>query len=147
MDGKEGLIGTLGVLDDLVITQTSAVFELHGANRELRFSELFHSAMRIGQDHVAATVNTLVLAYTGAALPLLLLVSLSGEHFGTFINREFVTEEVVRTLIGSVGLMAAVPITTSIACLLALYHEQLGPLRRYLGPVSLQDGHSHHHHH
>jgi uncharacterized membrane protein len=106
------LIGTLGVLDDLVITQTSAVFELHRANPELMFGNLYSRAMRIGQDHVAATVNTLVLAYTGAALPLLLLVTLAGEQFATFINREFVTEEVVRTLVGSLGLIAAVPITT-----------------------------------
>jgi uncharacterized membrane protein len=140
------VIGTLGVLDDLVITQTSAVFELHSTNPGMVFAQLFRRAMRIGQDHVAATVNTLVLAYTGAALPLLLLVSSSGEQFGTFINREFVAEEVARTLVGSFGLIAAVPITTGLACLMALHHGQLGPLRRYLGPVSLGEDHAHHHH-
>jgi uncharacterized membrane protein len=141
------LIGSLGVLDDLVITQTSAVFELHQADPNLRFAHLYTRAMRIGQDHVAATVNTLVLAYTGAALPLLLLVTLAGEQFGTFINREFVAEEVVRTVVGSLGLIAAVPITTSLACLVVLHHNRLGRLRPYLGPLNSGGGHDHHHHH
>jgi uncharacterized membrane protein len=140
------IIGTLGVLDDLVITQTSAVFELHHANPELRFGSLYQRAMRVGQDHVAATVNTLVLAYTGAALPLLLLVTLAGEQFNTFINREFVAEEVVRTLVGSLGLIAAVPITTGLACLVVMHHHRLGPLRPWLGPLSRGGGHDHHHH-
>jgi uncharacterized membrane protein len=141
------LIGALGVLDDLVITQASAVFELHLANPSLSFARLYRQSMRIGQDHVAATINTLVLAYTGAALPLLLLVTQGGERFGTFINREFVTEEIVRTLVGSLGLIAAVPLTTGLACLLVLHHERLGRLRSLLGPISLGEGHDHHHHH
>lgn len=141
------LIGALGVLDDLVITQASAVFELHLANPSLSFARLYRQSMRIGQDHVAATINTLVLAYTGAALPLLLLVSQGGERLGTFVNREFVTEEIVRTLVGSLGLIAAVPLTTGLACLLVIHHERLGRLRPLLGPVSLGDGHGHHHHH
>lgn len=141
------LIGSLGVLDDLVVTQTSAVFELHNANPALKFADLYSRSMRIGQDHVAATVNTLVLAYTGAALPMLLLVTLAGEQFGTFINREFVAEEVVRTLVGSLGLIAAVPITTSLACLVVLHHERLGAIRPYLGPLGNSDDHGHHHHH
>jgi uncharacterized membrane protein len=140
------LIGALGVLDDLVITQASAVFELHVANPAMRFAELYRHAMRIGQDHVAATVNTLVLAYTGAALPLLLLVSMAGERFVSFINREFVTEEVIRTLVGSLGLISAVPLTTALACLVVLYHHRLGRFRPYFGPLSLSGGHEHHHH-
>lgn len=139
------LIGALGVLDDLVITQASAVFELHLANPTLAFARLYRQAMRIGQDHVAATINTLVLAYTGAALPLLLLVTQGGERFGVFVNREFVTEEIVRTLVGSLGLIAAVPITTGLACLLVLHHDRLGRLRPLLGPFSLGEGHHHHH--
>jgi uncharacterized membrane protein len=139
------LIGALGVLDDLVITQASAVFELHLADPELGFGELYSRAMRIGQDHVAATVNTLVLAYTGAALPLLLLVSQSGEQFASFINRELITEEVIRTLVGSLGLISAVPLTTVLACFVALYQTRLGRLRPYLGPVTLGGGHEHHH--
>lgn len=137
------LIGSLGVLDDLVITQTSAVFELHQTDPNLDFGNLYSRAMRIGQDHVAATVNTLVLAYTGAALPLLLLVTLAGEQFDTFINREFVAEEVVRTVVGSLGLIAAVPITTSLACLVALNHARLRQWLPYLGPLG-SGGHHHH---
>lgn len=141
------LIGALGVLDDLVITQALAVFELHLANPSLSFARLYRQSMRIGQDHVAATINTLVLAYTGAALPLLLRVSQGGERLGTFVNREFVTEEIVRTLVGSLGLIAAVPLTTGLACLLVIHHQRLGRFRPLLGPVSLGDGHGHHHHH
>jgi uncharacterized membrane protein len=139
------LIGALGVLDDLVITQASVVFELRAANPAFDLRELFRRGMRIGQDHVAATVNTLVLAYAGAALPLLLLVTQAGENWANFVNREFVTEEIVRTLVGSLGLMSAVPLTTGLACLIALYHGRLGQLGRYLGPATLTAGHDHHH--
>lgn len=137
------LIGALGVLDDLVITQASVVFELHNANNDLSFKELFKMAMRVGQDHVAATVNTLVLAYAGAALPALILFSLSGERYIDLINLEFVAEEVVRTLVGSLGLIAAVPITTILAAWLARYHDRLGKYEKILG--GLGEGHSHHH--
>lgn len=140
------LIGALGVLDDLVITQASAVFELQAANPGLSLREFFRRGMRIGQDHVAATVNTLVLAYVGAALPLLLLITYAGEAWVNFLNREFVTEEVVRTLVGSLGLMSAVPLTTALACLVALYHGRLGPWRRYFGPATLAESHPHTHH-
>lgn len=135
------LIGALGVLDDLVITQSSAVFELFITDSGRSFGELFRSAMRIGQDHVAATVNTLVLAYAGAALPTLLLFSLSGEHYSNLVNLEFVTEEIVRTLVGSLGLIAAVPITTALACLFATQHERF----RWLGSMmgSQPQPHSH----
>lgn len=138
------LIGALGVLDDLVATQASAVFELHAADRRLTFVSLYRRAMRIGQDHVAATVNTLVLAYAGAALPMLLLFSLSGEQFAFLVNLEFVTEELVRTLVGSLGLISAVPITTALASVVALYHDRLGSFRRFLGPENLgSHGHTH----
>ena len=114
------IIGALGVLDDLVTTQASAVFELHQANESLGFRGLFRSAMRIGQDHVAATVNTLVLAYAGASLPMLLMFSLGRGNYGYLVNFEFVAEEIVRTLVGSLGLITAVPLTTAIAILFAL---------------------------
>lgn len=139
------LIGALGVLDDLVITQSSVVFELLSADPRLSYRPLFQRAMTVGRDHVAATVNTLVLAYTGAALPVLLLFSLSGQQLGNLFNLEFVAEEIVRTLVGSLGLMAAVPITTALACWLALHADRLGGLRRYLGPSG--EGHSHAHEH
>ena len=137
------VIGALGVLDDLVTTQASAVFELHHANETLGFGQLFQSAMRIGQDHVAATVNTLVLAYAGASLPMLLMFSLGRGDFGTLVNFQFVAEEIVRTLVGSLGLVAAVPLTTLIAILFALRADSLGKWRPVLGPEGSGASHSH----
>ena len=101
------ILGALGVLDDLIITQASAVFELHGANPELGFRQLYQSAYRIGQDHVASTVNTLVMAYTGVALPLLLLFAVERGNYAELISVASVAEEIVRTLVGSLGLVAA----------------------------------------
>ncbi|HQV64101.1 MAG TPA: YibE/F family protein [Anaerolineales bacterium] len=135
------IIGALGVLDDLVTTQASAVFELHHANPNFKFRDLFNSAMRIGQDHVAATVNTLVLAYAGASLPMLLMFSLARGDYGYLINFSFIAEEIVRTLVGSLGLIAAVPLTTAIAIFFATRAESLGKWEQLLGPEG--DGHSH----
>ena len=135
------IIGALGVLDDLVTTQASAVFELHHANPNFKFRDLFNSAMRIGQDHVAATVNTLVLAYAGASLPMLLMFSLARGDYGYLINFSFIAEEIVRTLVGSLGLIAAVPLTTAIAIFFATKVESLGKWEQILGPEG--DGHSH----
>jgi uncharacterized membrane protein len=137
------IIGALGVLDDLVTTQASAVFELHHANEALGFRPLFQSAMRIGQDHVAATVNTLVLAYAGAALPMLLMFSLGRSNYGFLINFEFIAEEIVRTLVGSLGLVTAVPLTTAIAILFALRADSLGKWRELLGPEGGRAAHIH----
>jgi uncharacterized membrane protein len=137
------IIGALGVLDDLVTTQASAVFELHHANPSLGFRRLFQSAMRIGQDHVAATVNTLVLAYAGAALPMLLMFSLGRGNYGFLVNFEFIAEEIVRTLVGSLGLVTAVPLTTVIAILFALRADSLAKWKQILGPEGSGDGHLH----
>jgi uncharacterized membrane protein len=130
------LIGTLGVLDDLVISQASAVFELYRNKPEQDFRKLYRSAMNIGKDHIAATVNTLVLAYAGAALPMLLLFSLGSVDFVLAINLEFIAEEIVRTLVGSLGLFAAVPITTGLAALIAIKYRDLGNFKTYLGPLN-----------
>ena len=100
----------------------------------LVFADLYNSAMRIGQDHVAATVNTLVLAYAGASLPMLLLFSLARGDYGFLINFSFIAEEIVRTLVGSLGLIAAVPLTTAIAILFAQRAESLGKWEQVLGP-------------
>jgi len=135
------IIGALGVLDDLVTTQASAVFELHHANPNFGFRDLYNSAMRIGQDHVAATVNTLVLAYAGASLPMLLMFSLARGDYGYLVNFSFIAEEIVRTLVGSLGLIAAVPLTTAIAILFALRAESLGRWEQVLGPEG--SGHVH----
>ncbi|MFZ5910929.1 MAG: YibE/F family protein [Chloroflexota bacterium] len=137
------IIGALGVLDDLVTTQASATFELHHANPGLGFRALFASAMRIGQDHVAATVNTLVLAYAGASLPMLLLFSLGRGDYGYLVNISFVAEEVVRTLVGSLGLIAAVPLTTAVAAGFALNRGRLGAWEQVVGPEGSGGGHIH----
>jgi uncharacterized membrane protein len=109
------IIGTLGVLDDVTVTQASAVWELHLANPSFGIKELYASAVRIGSDHIASTVNTLVLAYAGASLPLLILFSLSSRPLADLITTELVAVEIVRTLVGSIGLVASVPITTFLA--------------------------------
>lgn len=113
------VIGALGVLDDLTVTQASTVIALRRANPALRFRQLFRGALSVGNDHILATVNTLVLAYAGAALPTLLIFSASDTRFGDTINSEVVAASVVAMLVGSIGLIAAVPVTTSIASALA----------------------------
>jgi len=130
------LIGTLGVLDDLVIAQASSVFELYRNKPEQSFKSLFKSAMNIGQDHIAATVNTLVLAYAGASLPMLLLFSFRNIDYGLAINLEYIAEEFVRTMVGSLGLFAAVPITTALAAFIAINYRHFGKIKTYLGPLN-----------
>jgi uncharacterized membrane protein len=140
------LIGALGVLDDLVISQSSAVFELHAANSSLGLQFLYRRAMNIGRDHVAATVNTLVLAYAGASLPMLLLFSLNSGDYAMLANMSAVSEEIVRTLVGSIGLFLAVPVTTMLASVLVLNQHRLGRLRKVLGPENHWEAHSGHFH-
>ncbi|MEU5765746.1 YibE/F family protein [Streptomyces asoensis] len=111
------IIGSLGVLDDVTVTQTSAVWELHEANPAMGWRGLYRAGIRIGRDHIASVVNTLVLAYAGAALPLLLLFSIAQSSVGSVANSELVAEEIVRTLVGSIGLVASVPVTTALAAL------------------------------
>ncbi|WP_173915004.1 YibE/F family protein [Streptomyces barkulensis] len=114
------LIGSLGVLDDVTVTQTSAVWELRQADPSAGWRRLYGAAMRIGRDHIASVVNTLVLAYAGAALPLLLLFSIAESGMGQVATSELVAQEIVRTLIGSIGLVASVPVTTALAALVAV---------------------------
>jgi uncharacterized membrane protein len=140
------IIGSLGVLDDLVTSQSAAVVEIHGANPALGLKELFSKAMRVGQDHVAATVNTLVLAYTGASLPLLLLFTLNQGNLAFLLNSEYLAEEIVRTLVGSLGLIAAVPISTLVAALVVVHQGKLGDWAVILGPVGGGGGDGGHHH-
>ena len=115
------VIGALGVLGDTTVTQASTVIALRRANPQLGFKELVAHATSVGRDHIAATVNTLVLAYTGAALPILIIFSIGGTSFGAAVNSEAVAEAIVATLVGSIGLIAAVPVTTALAALLALH--------------------------
>ena len=109
------IIGSLGVLDDITISQASIVEELKRANHRLGMAELFVRAMRIGHDHIASLVNTLVLVYAGSALPLLLLFIVSQIGYSDLLNYEALAEEIVRTLVASIGLVSAVPLTTLIA--------------------------------
>lgn len=106
------ILGALGVLDDVAITQVETVQELSDVNPSLKPRELFVRAMRIGRHHIASVVNTLVLAYTGAALPLLLLFLTTDQGIFDLINAEFMAEEIVRTLVGTIGLILTVPIAT-----------------------------------
>jgi len=117
------VIGALGVLDDVTVSQASTVLALRSTNPTLRFRQLFAVAQRVGRDHVSATVNTLVLAYVGAALPILLIFSSSDLAVGEALSTEVVATQVVATLVGSIGLIAAVPVTTALAALLALGEE------------------------
>jgi len=111
------VIGTLGVLDDVTVTQAATVGELAAANRTLGARALYRSATRIGRAHIASTVNTIVLAYAGASLPLLLLVIIGGQSASTVLTSEFIVDEIVRSVVGTIGLIAAVPVTTGLAAL------------------------------
>ncbi|WP_214402341.1 YibE/F family protein [Pseudonocardia lacus] len=113
------VIGALGALDDVTVTQTTAVWELRAADPRLPAAALFRSAMRIGRDHLASAVNTLVLAYAGTALPLLLLFSVAERGLGDTLTTQVIATEVVRTLVGSIGLVVSVPVTTALAVAVA----------------------------
>jgi len=113
------IIGVLGVLDDITISQSAIVFQLRQAGEKIKPGDLYKRAMDVGRDHIASMVNTLILVYTGAALPLLLLFIDNPHPFTEIINYEIVADEIVRTLVGSIGLVLAVPITTFIAVLVA----------------------------
>ncbi|MGH8873983.1 MAG: YibE/F family protein [Acidimicrobiia bacterium] len=109
------VLGALGALDDVTVTQASAIWELRAANPSLDRSKLAAAGLRVGRDHIASTVNTLLLAYAGASMPLLLLFTLSGQPLGVVANSEVIAVEIIRTLVGSIGLVASVPITTWLA--------------------------------
>jgi uncharacterized membrane protein len=113
------VIGALGVLIDLTVSQASTVIALRRVDARLGFRKLFGGALEVGHDHIAATVNTLVFAYAGASLPVLLIFSIGGTPFTDAVNSEAVSEEVIAALIGSIGLIASMPITTALASLLA----------------------------
>jgi uncharacterized membrane protein len=128
------MIGVLGVLDDITTAQSAVVDELKKANPLLGFSELYKRASSVGQEHISSLINTLFLAYAGVSLPLFLLLAASGNSpIWTLINSEFISEEIVRTLVGSITLVLAVPITTLLA---AYFFAKTGP----------SDAESGHHH-
>lgn len=110
------IIGALGVLDDITISQSAIVFQLKETNPKIKVEELYSRTMKIGKDHISSMVNTLILVYTGASLPLFLLFTDSSQSFLQVINFEPIADEIIRTLVGSIGLILAVPITTIVAC-------------------------------
>jgi len=109
------VIGALGVLDDITISQAAIVDELATTAKLTKSKDLYNRSMVIGKDHITSMVNTLVLAYAGASLPLLLIFTNNPHPFSEIINYELIAEEIIRTLVGSIGLILAVPITTIIA--------------------------------
>jgi uncharacterized membrane protein len=132
------IIGALGVLDDVTISQASTVMALRAADPSQSFGRLYSRAIEVGRDHVSATVNTLVLAYVGSSLPVLLIFGSGQLGLVDAANLEIVAKEIVATLVGSIGLIAAVPITTALAVLLAdrLSQEEL--------QSAAESGHHHH---
>lgn len=112
------ILGALGVLDDVTVTQAATVRELHRVDPGLGRRALFGRSLNVGRSHIAATVNTLVLAYIGVSLPLLVLLAAGGQDVLAISSTEAIAVEVVRALVGSLGIVAAVPLTTAIAVLL-----------------------------
>lgn len=113
------VIGTLGILDDVTVTQASVVSALKAENASLSKKELYRKAMHVGQDHVGAVINTLALAYVGASLPLLLFFTLTPpSSLLELINRELFASELIRTAVGGMGLLLAAPLSTLLAVFL-----------------------------
>jgi uncharacterized membrane protein len=113
------VIGSLGVLDDVTVTQSATVSELALANPSYGFRRLYGAATRIGRAHIASVINTIVLAYAGASLPLMLLFAAGDTPLGELLTSQMIAQELVRSAVGTIGLVAAVPITTALAALLA----------------------------
>ena len=113
------IIGSLGVLNDVTVTQASTVFELAEVGDGSSRRAIFLGAMRVGRDHIASTVYTLVLAYAGSALPLLLLFSVANRSLGDVLTSESVAIEIARSAVGGIALALSVPLTTAIAAVLA----------------------------
>ena len=131
------LIGALGALTDITIVQASVVRELAHVNPNFGVPDLFKHGMNVGLDHIGSLVNTLVLAYTGTALPLLVLLHVNDIPWGHSLNLELVAAEVVHTLVGSIGLVLAVPFTTFIAAF--MFRGDTLPMK----PGELEHGHKH----
>ncbi|MCW2504624.1 MAG: YibE/F family protein [Actinomycetia bacterium] len=113
------VIGSLGVLDDVAVTQSVTVTELAAANPAYRFRELYRAATRVGRAHIASVINTIILAYAGASLPVLILIAAASQPLGQLLTSQQIAEELVRSGVGTLGLIAAVPVTTALAALAA----------------------------
>jgi uncharacterized membrane protein len=135
------IVGTLGILDDITISQVSIVEELHDVDPSIGFWGLTQRGLNIGREHIASLINTLALAYVGVSLPLLLTFSITQNRpLWVLANSEFIAEELVRTLVGSITLIIAVPISTFLA---AYFIKHPPKILKYL-PKSKHHGHSHH---
>jgi uncharacterized membrane protein len=113
------VIGALGVLDDVTVTQSVTVAEMAAGDARASRWELYRAATRVGRAHVASAVNTIVLAYAGASLPLLLVIAAGTQPVGELLTSEFLAQEILRSAVGTIGLVASVPITTALAVLVA----------------------------
>lgn len=148
------IIGTLGILDDITVSQVAIVRELHDVDNNLSILELFKRGLRIGREHIASLINTLALAYVGVSFPLILSFSVTqGQPLWVVINSEPIAEEVVRTMIGSITLVLAVPIATIMAAYsvknpfkIRIKNKRLEEFYNKLEPKSSGHSHSHHHH-
>lgn len=129
------ILGALGVIDDLAVTQIEIVSELHHSNPKLSIASLIGRALHIGQSHIASVINTLFLAYAGVSLPLLLLIRQVGVPWWVAIQQEQIATEIMRTAIGTIGLILVVPLATYLAALVVHRRPEWFPLK------------PHHHHH
>jgi uncharacterized membrane protein len=121
------IIAALGVLDDVTVSQASTVFAIHDADRTQSWRLLFTRGMKVGRDHMVSVVNTLILVYAGASLALLVLFSTGGLPMMEIVNSEIVAEEIIKTLVGSLGLISAVPLTTGLAAIVATHRAPDAP--------------------
>jgi uncharacterized membrane protein len=133
------ILAGLGVLNDVTITQASAVWELHVADPGARWPALLAGGMRIGRDHIASTIYTIAFAYAGASLPVLLLLEIYDLPLARTLTSGQFAEEIVRTLAGSIGLVLAVPLTTLVASLVAVS----SPVARHQATSDVTGGHAH----
>ncbi|MBI5126777.1 MAG: YibE/F family protein [Candidatus Taylorbacteria bacterium] len=142
------MIGLLGVLYDVAIGQAVSVEELHALGPHISRTKIYRRALRMGREHIGALVNTLAIAYVGASLPLLLLFFASNAPVALTLNKEIFSTEIVRTLVGSIGLVLAVPITTYISVVMLVKknpHSEENSEQNIKAELAAIDGHQHHH--
>lgn len=125
------IIGSLGILDDVTVTQAATVRELAHANPAYTLLQLYRAGARVGRAHVASVINTIILAYAGASLPLLLMFSVGSQPLGEVITTPVIAQEIVRSAAGTLGLIAAVPLTTALAALVATRRDRPDPVEEH----------------
>ncbi len=136
------IIGALGVLDDVTVTQSVTVAELAAANPSYGFRRLYRAGSRVGRAHIASVINTIILAYAGASLPLLLLFSIGEQPLGEVLTTPVLAQEIARSVVGTLGLIAAVPITTALAALVTARRDP-PDTRAHPGPYGHTDPDDH----